>query len=146
VIGANARLDAMQAAVLSVKLPHLLEWNRARVRHAKAFATALDGSPIVPPELPPDGEHNFHLFVVRTPRRDELKGFLASRRIGTGIHYPIPIHLTEAYQALGYPGRGSLPVAERVAGEILSLPMFPELTAQQIEYTKRAVNEFFDRV
>lgn len=146
VIGANERLDAMQAAVLSIKLPHLLEWNRARVRHAKAFATALNGSPIVAPEVPPDGEHNFHLFVVRTPKRDELRNFLAGRGIGTGIHYPMPIHLTEAYQALGYPGCGSLPVVEKLAREILSLPMFPELTAQQIEYTVRAVNEFFDCV
>ncbi len=145
VIGANARLDAIQAAVLSIKLPHLLEWNRARVRHAKAFATALLGSPIVPPEMPPEGEHNFHLFVVRTPKRDELREFLASRGIGTGIHYPVPIHLTEAYQALGYSGSGSLPVAENLAREILSLPMFPELTERQIEYTAQAVNGFFDR-
>jgi dTDP-4-amino-4,6-dideoxygalactose transaminase len=132
-VGTNSRLDSIQAAVLSVKLRHLSAWNASRVRHAKSYATALRGSAICPPPLSYDGAHNFHLFVVRTRKRDALKHFLKERGIDAGIHYPLPLHLTEAYQALGYPGKGSLPVAEKLADEILSLPMFPELTEEQIQ-------------
>jgi len=142
VIGSNDRLDALQAAILSVKLPHLLEWNWSRVRHAKKFAEALTDSPILPPAIPPDGEHNFHLFVVRTKRRNELKSFLWERGIATGIHYPVPLHLTGAYQKLGYPGEGALPVAEALAKEILSLPMYAELADEQIEYVIQALWDF----
>jgi dTDP-3-amino-3,4,6-trideoxy-alpha-D-glucose transaminase len=141
-IGANERLDAIQAAVLSVKLPHLLDWNRARARHARNLAQALRDSPIRPPEIPPAGEHNFHLFVVRTERRDELKSFLAERGIATGIHYPEPLHLTKAYQSLSYPGEGALPVSESLAKEILSLPMYAELSDQQIDYVIQALQDF----
>lgn len=142
VIGTNSRLDAIQAAVLSVKLHHLGEWNVLRREHAKAFAAALGSSGICPPQIPPDGEHVFHLFVVRAPKRDELREFLEARGIGSGIHYPVPLHLTPAYQDLGYPGKGTLPVAERLAGEILSLPMYAELSSSQIEYTIQALREF----
>ena len=145
VIGTNSRLDSVQAAILSVKLRHLDEWNRLRVRHAKVYAAALAGSPVYPPAIPPDGEHNFHLFVVRSRERDKLKNFLEGRGIITGIHYPVPIHLTEAYQALGYPGEGAVPVSEKLAKEILSLPMFAELTDVQIEYVIGALREFATR-
>ena len=142
VIGSNDRLDALQAAILSVKLPHLFDWNWARVRHAKKLAEALGDSSIVPPEIPPDGEHNFHLFVIHTKRRDELKAFLGERGIATGIHYPVPLHLTAAYQALGYPGEGTLPTTEALAREILSLPMYPKLTDEQIEHATQALRDF----
>lgn len=141
-IGANERMDGIQGAVLSVKLAHLQDWNRARVRHAKQYAQALQGSAILPPEIPPDGEHNFHLFVVRTPRREALKTFLNERGIAAGIHYPVPLHLTEAYQSQGHPGKGALPVCEKFAEEILSLPMYAELSDSQIQYVIQALREF----
>jgi dTDP-4-amino-4,6-dideoxygalactose transaminase len=141
-IGTNSRLDAMQAAVLSIKLPYLAGWNARRVRHATALARGLQGLEIVPPIIPPAGEHNFHLFVIRSRKRDQLRNFLRERGIDTGIHYPVPIHLTPAYQKLGYPSRGSFPVAESLAAEILSLPMYAELAGEQIEYLLSAVHEF----
>jgi dTDP-4-amino-4,6-dideoxygalactose transaminase len=145
VVGWNSRLDAMQAAVLSVKLPYMRRWNTARLAHAKRFAAALEGSPIIPPVIPEGDEHVFHLFVVRCSRRDELKHFLEEAGIQTGIHYPVPLHLTAAYQALGAPGRGSKPATETLASEILSLPMYPELSHEQIEHIIAALREFIDQ-
>ncbi len=141
-VGYNSRLDALQAAVLSVKLRHLPDWNTARRRHAETYAAALEGSPIVPPEIPPQGQHVFHLFVVRCSLRDRLQKFLAERGIATGIHYPTPLHLTEAYQRLGAPGPGSFPVAEALAGEILSLPMYAELSPDQMRHTIAVIHQF----
>ncbi len=106
------------------------------------MASALADSPVMPPEVPAGGEHVFHLFVVRTARRNALRNYLRANGIGTGIHYPVPLHLTEAYQQLGYPGKGSLPAAEQLAGEILSLPMYAELTDEQIEHTIDAILNF----
>ncbi len=142
VIGVNSRLDGLQAAVLSVKLRYLPQWNEARRGHAKRLAAALDGSGLLPPEIPGGKEHVFHLFVVRTSRREELKHSLAAKGIQTGIHYPTPLHLTSAYQALGAPGPGSCPVAEQLSSEILSLPMYPEMSAEQIDYLAEAAREF----
>ena len=142
VIGTNARLDSLQAAVLSVKLPCLDHWNRQRYCHAERYTRGLEGSATLTPLLSSVGEQNFHLFVLRTQKRDELRDYLVQNGIGCSIHYPIPLHLTGAYQALGAPKRGSLPVAERLATEILSLPMFPELTTSQIEYTVAKIHEF----
>lgn len=140
-VGTNSRLDALQAAVLRVKLRWLDEWNGSRARLAKAYRSALQGTGVLLPPGAPPGGHNYHLFVIRTPRRDALRSYLASRGIETGIHYPTPVHLTPAYQALGYPGPGSLPVAERIAREVLSLPMYPELTHEQIRSVAAAVRE-----
>jgi dTDP-4-amino-4,6-dideoxygalactose transaminase len=142
VVGWNSRLDSLQAAVLSVKLPHLHRWNTARLDHARKLAAALAGSPIIPPAIPAGDQHVFHLFVVRCSRRDELKHFLEEKGIQTGIHYPIPLHLTGAYQASGAPGRGTMPVTETLAGEILSLPMYAELSDEQIAYVIEAIQEF----
>ncbi len=142
VVGLNSRLDALQAAVLSVKLPYLHAWNAARRDHARQLAEALEGSSILPPEIPEGNQHVFHLFVVRSSRRDQLRQFLADRGIQTGIHYPVPLHLTAAYQALGAPGPGSMPVAEALASEILSLPMYAELSDQQISYMIATLQEF----
>lgn len=141
-VGYNSRLDALQAAVLSVKLRHLAAWNAARRRHAAVYAAALAGSPVLPPQIPAAEEHVFHLFVVRCSERDRLQQWLASRGIATGIHYPTPLHLTEAYRHLEAPGRGSCSVAEVLAGEILSLPMYAELTEEQLMATVEAVREF----
>jgi dTDP-4-amino-4,6-dideoxygalactose transaminase len=142
VVGWNSRLDALQAAVLSVKLPHLHRWNAARRDHARKLVAALEGSPIIPPAIPEGNQHVFHLFVVRCSQRDELKRFLEEKGIQTGIHYPVPLHLTGAYQALGAPGRGSMPVTETLDGEILSLPMYAELSDEQIAYVILALQEF----
>jgi dTDP-4-amino-4,6-dideoxygalactose transaminase len=144
VVGWNSRLDALQAAVLSVKLPYVHRWNTSRREHARKLAAALEGSPIIPPAIPAGRQHAFHLFVVRCSRRDELKRFLEEAGIQTGIHYPVPLHLTEAYQALAAPGRGSQPVTEALSSEILSLPMYPELSDEQIAYVIGALEEFID--
>jgi len=142
VIGTNARLDSLQAAVLSIKLRNLDQWNQLRRKHATQMASALADSSVMPPEVPAGGQHVFHLFVVRSQQRKELREYLSANGIGTGIHYPVPLHLTEAYQQLGYPGKGALPVAEQLAEEILSLPMYAELTDEQIESTIDAILNF----
>ncbi len=144
-IGTNSRLDAIHAAVLSVKLHHLDEWNRKRAEHAAQYLSALDGSGLQLPVTADKGAHNYHLFVVATPMRDSLRTFLAARGIETGIHYPTPLHLTPAYRTQGCPGPGSLPVAERKAREMLSLPMFAELTREQLAEVVFGVQEFIAR-
>jgi len=141
-IGRNSRLDALQAAVLSVKLRHLDVWNDQRWAHANDYNRLLAGANLILPEIPPRGTHNFHLYVVRSRRRDGLRDALVAGGIGCGIHYPVPLHLTEAYQKVGGPGKGSLPVAEALAAEILSLPMFPELTAAQKQATADAIRAY----
>jgi dTDP-4-amino-4,6-dideoxygalactose transaminase len=140
-VGINGRLDAIQAAILSVKLPLLAGWNSSRVTHANRYARLLAGSNVSTPEIPAVGEHNFHLFVVRVKDRDQVKTGLSNYGVQAGIHYPIPLHLTPAYQALGHPGAGSMPVTEQLAAEIISLPMFPELSTEQIEHVTQALRE-----
>jgi len=136
IVGTNSRLDSVQAAVLSVKLSHLSSWNASRLRHAKAYLQELSGSMLQLPVLPPDGEHNFHLFVIQVTNRDALKEHLEHSRIATGIHYPVPLHLTDAYAQLQKLRRGSLPISEAIADTLLSLPMYPELTdAQRTQVT-----------
>jgi dTDP-4-amino-4,6-dideoxygalactose transaminase len=144
-IGTNSRLDALQAAVLSVKLRYLHEWNERRVQHAMHYAAKLRNEYVQVPEVPSGREHNFHLFVIRAKNRDALRQHLHARGIGTGIHYPEPLHLTPAYRELGYGMRGGLPVSEALAPEILSLPMYPELSESQTDQVIEAVLEFFDR-
>jgi dTDP-4-amino-4,6-dideoxygalactose transaminase len=144
IVGTNSRLDAIQAAVLSVKLRYLPDWNARRVQHAKAYAAGLRNPCVQVPEIPNHRGHNFHLFVIRVKNRDALKNRLNNHGIQTGIHYPLPLHLTPAYQALGYPTQGSLPVSETLAAEILSLPMYPELTETHIEQIIEAVLDFVD--
>jgi dTDP-4-amino-4,6-dideoxygalactose transaminase len=141
--GLNLRLDTMQAAVLRVKLPRLGAANEARRRHARTYARALAGVKAVTTPAPAASEdaHAYHLYVIRTPRRDELQAFLKDRGIQTGIHYPIPIHMQPAYRELASM-TGRLPVTEQLAGEILSLPMFPELTEAQIDRVAAAIARF----
>jgi dTDP-4-amino-4,6-dideoxygalactose transaminase len=146
IVGTNARLDAIQAAALSVKLRHLPEWNARRVQNARAYAAKLRGSSIHVPEIPPGREHNFHLFVVRVKHRDALRRHLRECGIGTGIHYPEPLHLTPAYRnELAQARQDSLPVSEALAAEILSLPMYPELSDTQIEQVSEALLEFTEQ-
>lgn len=132
--GTNSRLDGVQAAVLLVKLRYIEEWNRARVRAADRYRKNLAGTAgIKLPETAEDSTHIYHLFVIQVPdRRDEILQALASREIYCGIHYPIPLHLQQAYAYLGYRA-GDFPVAEAASQRILSLPMFPEITDQQID-------------
>lgn len=136
------RLDGLQAAILRVKLTRLAEANRKRRAAAASLREALAGAAVVPPPPPPAvGDHVFHLFVVRSPARDRLREHLATRGIASAIHYPTPIHLQPAYAGLGL-GPGSLPVSERLAAEICSLPIFPTIGAREIERVAAAVAEF----
>lgn len=146
IVGTNARLDAIQAAVLSVKLHHLRQWNARRVEHANAYAARLCNSGIQVPGIPPGGQHNFHLFVVRVKNRDAVRRCLLDRGIETGIHYPQPLHLTPAYRESGYAIPGSLPVSETFAKEILSLPMYPELGESRREAVSEALLESLDHI
>ena len=141
--GYNGRLHAIQAGFLRVKLRHLAGWNEGRRRAAAAYRTALTGIPQI--TLPVEAGHSrhvYHLFVIQAERREALQQHLAGRGIGTGLHYPLPLHLQKAYEHLGLRA-GSLPVTERIAGTILSLPMFPELTDAQIDRVATSIREFY---
>lgn len=142
IVGYNARLDEIQAAVLRIKLERLDAWNAQRRRAAKTYTSLLEGSGVITPDDPGD-RHVWHIYAIRVPdgKRDAMKAFLWDRGIGTGIHYPVPIHLQEAAKFLGY-REGDLPVTERISNEILSLPMYPELTEDQITYVADAVKAF----
>jgi dTDP-4-amino-4,6-dideoxygalactose transaminase len=136
------RLDALQAAILRIKLDHLGEANQRRRDAGAALREALADSPVtVPAPVSIDGDHVFHLFVVRSEHRDALREHLDAEGVASAIHYPTPIHLQPAYADLGQ-GPGSLPVAERLAGEIVSLPIFPAITSAEIERVAAAVAEF----
>jgi dTDP-3-amino-3,4,6-trideoxy-alpha-D-glucose transaminase len=136
------RLDTLQAAILEVKLRHLPAWNQRRRDAGAALHAGLVDSAVIPPAPPAvDGDHVYHLFVIRSDRRDELRTHLDARGIASAIHYPTPIHLQPAYAALGL-GRGDLPVAERLAGENCSLPIFPAIEDQQIAEIVAAVKSF----
>ncbi|MFN2377030.1 MAG: DegT/DnrJ/EryC1/StrS family aminotransferase [Candidatus Binatia bacterium] len=141
VIGGNSRLDSLQAAVLRVKLGHLDSWNMRRAAHAARYNELLPREGLVLPVTLAGASHVFHLYVVRTKAREELRAHLGGRGIESGIHYPLPFHRQPAYADLGY-GPGSFPVAERLAGEVLSLPMFPELTDEQLQHVAAAIRDF----
>jgi len=141
--GYNGRLHAIQAAFLRVKLPHLAEWNEGRRRVAGLYREALaDVAEIRLPVEAPYAKHVYHLFVIRAERRDALRAHLADRQIGTGLHYPVPLHLQPAYRGLRL-GRGAFPVTESAADTLLSLPMFPELTSSQISQVAQAIRAFY---
>jgi dTDP-4-amino-4,6-dideoxygalactose transaminase len=133
VLGVNSRLDTLQAVVLSAKLRRLDAWNAARRVAAARYDQLLSGcQAVVRPRTLGGNEHVWHLYTVRVPDRDRVLKELHAAGIGAGIHYPVPIHLTPAFAGLGYP-RGSFPVAERTARELLSLPLFSEITTAQEE-------------
>jgi dTDP-4-amino-4,6-dideoxygalactose transaminase len=143
IVGYNARLDEIQAAILRIKLRRLDDWNARRQAIAARYNRQLAGLDVITPEIPGGGRHVFYCYVIRVPggRRDALRAYLTERGIGTQIHYPVPIHMQEAAQFLGY-RKGDLPVTEKVAGEVLSLPMFAELTEAQIDRVATSVTEF----
>ncbi len=146
-VGWNSRLDTMQAAVLEVKLRYLPAGNLRRralaARYDALFANAgLTGEGIVLPYSDPRGTHVFHQYVIRTPRRDALRAFLAERKIGSEVYYPVPLHLQAALKDLGYRA-GAFPVAERAAAEVLALPMYPELREDEQETVVETIRAFF---
>jgi len=135
--GINSRLDEIQAALLRVKLRHLADWNNARRRIAQRYNQLLADTDLLLPDLPSDESHVFHLYVVQTEQRDSLQAALQQRGVETAIHYPLPAHLQPVYQGLAEPG--SLPITERLAGTVLSLPIYPELTDAEVDAVAAAV-------
>lgn len=132
-LGKNARLDELQAVVLRARLPHLNEWNNLRREHATVYNYLLKESAVRLPKESNGNKHVYHLYVIQTTDRDALQAFLKDQGVGTGIHYPVPAHLQPALADLGYKP-GDLPVTEEVTMKILSLPMYPELSNEQIVY------------
>jgi dTDP-4-amino-4,6-dideoxygalactose transaminase len=157
--GWNGRMDAIQAAVLGVKVPHIADWNRSRQQHAAFYdrlfveygltsaltsnVTSNDSSaPVRLLARSPQATHVFHQYVIRAQRRDELRKFLAERKIGSEVYYPLPLHLQPAFSYLGLKP-GDLPVAEKAAQEVLALPMFPELTEAEIRWVVESIAAFY---
>ena len=143
-VGFNYRMEGIQGAVLDIKLRHLNDWTRRRQRVAKRYTELLADTPLQLPQQAGFAESVWHLYVVRHPRRDELKKFLEENHVGCALHYPLPLHLQKCYANLGHKA-GDFPVAEKAARECLSLPIFPEMTDAQIERVAAVVKEFFKR-
>jgi dTDP-4-amino-4,6-dideoxygalactose transaminase len=141
--GYNGRLDAIQAGLLQVKLGHLAKWNAERRDRAVEYGRLLDATDCMKRPYEPEwSKAVYHLYVVRTGKREELMNYLKERGIGTGIHYPIPLHLQKAYAAMGYKA-GDFPVTEEVAPQIVSLPMFPQLTGEEQARVVAEIENFF---
>ncbi len=141
--GLNARLDTLQAAVLTVKLRHLPQWNEARAAHAEEYRTTLSGvGDLVFQRRAPYSTHIYHLFIVESEQREALQKYLDKAGVGTGIHYPVPIHLQQAYTDLEH-RKGDFPEAERLAKRMLSLPMYPELQRNHIRQVVETIEDFF---
>jgi len=138
--GFNYRMDGFQGAILRVKLRHLEAWTEQRRQIAGWYGEALDRDVVECPKTRPACRHVYHVYTVRTDRRDQLREALGRRGIATGIHYPVPVHLQPAYADLGY-GRGSFPNAEAAAHEVLSLPLFPGMTRDQVDVVTAAVSD-----
>jgi dTDP-4-amino-4,6-dideoxygalactose transaminase len=144
-VGYNSRLDALQAAVLSAKLPHLAQWSAKRRANAKFYDSAFaDLSDVTTPYIDPANESIYNQYTLRVDRRDDLQNHLKSRGIGSAIYYPLPLHLQPCFAYLGYKA-GSCPEAERAAREVLSIPIYPELTEGQMTEVVDAVRSFYGR-
>jgi dTDP-4-amino-4,6-dideoxygalactose transaminase len=139
-LGFNYRMDGLQGAVLRIKLNYLTDWTTRRFELANRYQERLAGSPLGLPAVGPDRTHVWHLFVVRHPERDRVRAALADRNIQTGLHYPTPLHLQQAYAYLGHQA-GDFPISEQVARECLSLPLFPEMTDEQLDAVVTALKE-----
>ncbi|MET3697022.1 dTDP-4-amino-4,6-dideoxygalactose transaminase [Bacillus oleivorans] len=139
--GYNSRLDELQSALLRVKLKHLDRWTIERQRIAKRYLDEIVHPDVVLPTINSNNTHVWHLFVIRSKRRNEIQEYLSSQGIGTTIHYPIPIHLQEAYKDLGNK-KGDYPIAEMLADEVLSIPLFYGMTDEQISYVVETINNF----
>jgi dTDP-4-amino-4,6-dideoxygalactose transaminase len=143
IVGTNSRLDALQAAVLRVKLRHLDRWSEGRARNAELYNRLFEGSRAVRPWHDPRARHIYNQYVLRVPRRDALRAHLDARGIGNEVYYPVPLHLQQCFANLGYK-EGSMPHAEQAAKETIALPVYPELGEEQIRYVAAAVREFVD--
>jgi dTDP-4-amino-4,6-dideoxygalactose transaminase len=140
-LGYGERLDSMQAAILGAKMPFLESWTEARREAASGYRQLLGQTHLTLPYESPNRRHVYHLYVARTPYRDALLGHLQQNGIQAGVHYPIPVHLQPVYRKLGYPEM-SLPETEKAAREVLSLPLYPELGAEQMEWVAQSLQEF----
>lgn len=141
-VGFNYRMEGIQGAVLGVKLRYLEKWTQGRRRVAQRYHELLADTPLQLPHETDHAESVYHLYVVRHPRRDELKKHLEANKIGCALHYPLPLHLQKCYASLGYKA-GDFPVAEKAARECLSLPIYPELTDEQIQRVADVIRDFF---
>jgi dTDP-4-amino-4,6-dideoxygalactose transaminase len=142
VIGGNFRLDSIQAAVLAVKLKYLDKWNDKRRQNAALYDSIFADSPVKVPKIDSNNVSTYHQYTVTVPERDRLQKFLAENKIGSAIFYPKPLHLQECFSELGYK-EGDFPVTERISKEVLSLPVYPELTTEQIEYVAKTILKFY---
>jgi dTDP-4-amino-4,6-dideoxygalactose transaminase len=144
IVGTNSRLDALQAAILRVKLRHLDRWSEARARNAALYDQLLEGSPVGRPFRDARARHIYNQYVIRIAQRDALRQHLSERGVGTEIYYPVPLHLQQCFATLGYK-TGDLPQSEAAARETVALPIFPELTEEQIRYVAATILEFAGR-
>lgn len=141
-LGMNSRLDALQAAILNVKIKYIDEWNNRRIQNAKLYSEKLkDLRQVTTPTYPEYSKHIFHQYTIKVEQRDELQKFLTSKSIPTAIHYPIPLHLQPAFR--GFAEEGSLPNAEEASKKVLSLPMHPDLQIEEIDYITNSIKEFY---
>lgn len=148
-IGANSRLDSIQAAVLRAKIPHLLEWNRQRREHAQVYTCLLNASGLTAAgkitllKDKTQAHHVYHQYVVRAQKRDQLRAFLRERGVGTEIYYPVPLHLQKCFAYLGY-AAGDFPEAERAVAEVIALPIFAELREDEQQYVVECIADFYN--
>jgi len=142
-VGTNSRLDTLQAAALHAKLPFLAGWSEARRQNAARYAEGLAGlAAVKTPATDTANEHIFHQYTLRVERRDALQRFLKERDIGSAVYYPLPLHLQPCFAHLGYkPGR--LPVTEEAASQVLSLPIYPELSRAQLDWVVESIRAFY---
>lgn len=142
VIGGNFRLDAIQGAVLSVKLKYVEKWNERRRQNAAIYDRIFADSAVKGPKIDTNNVSTYHQYTVRVPKRNQLQKYLAEKGVSTAVFYPKPLHLQDCFSELGYK-KGDLPVAERLCGEVLSLPIYPELKQEQVEYVANTVLRFY---
>lgn len=146
-LGWNARMDAIQGAILRVKIAHIEEWNQQRRDRAETYdrlfaGAGLGGTAVTIPFREPRARHIFHQYVIRARRRDELRDFLTARKIGSEVYYPLPLHLQPCFGYLGYK-KGDFPESEKAAAEVLALPMFPELTEAEQGWVVQSISDFY---
>ncbi len=143
-VGTNSRLDALQAAVLRVKLRHLDRWSEQRAKNAALYNQLFEGSKVGTPFHDPRTRHIYNQYIVRVPNRDGLKAYLGEKNIGCEVYYPVPLHIQKCFEHLGYKP-GDMPVSEQAALETLALPIYPELLEEQLRYVAQSVREFVDK-
>ena len=144
IIGDNCRMEAFQGAVLGLKIRYIEEWTEKRRKNAELYNKLMKEFDIVLPYEADYSRHVYHIYAIRAKNRDKLREFLGKNGVSTGIHYPIPVHLQKAYSFMGIKN-GAFPISEKIAGKILSLPMYPELSEEQIEYVASSIEKFSDK-